>query len=366
MKTTTAAMDTALASVSVRLARCYYIERRDATTYRFTDHDEQLVISGLTGTEAILNGTYLPVESPNPSQLDADLDLNVDNMEIQGPMALRIDPDDIDGGAFDGATIYIFAVDWGNLSAGILRLRRGSIGEIKRFDNQYLFEVRGATQPLFQEVVSVYTAFCAADLGDDRCKIQLQPEVWAGTTAYVQRVDKDAMTEQETPAGVVRRTNFNDRQFVCTTAGTSGGSEPMWNLVIGGTTNDGTVVWTTRRSNQHRGGIASVTSQREFVIVLPTDSPDGYYDLGHVQFEDGLNVGLVLEIKSWVLSTKTIIMSLPFPFTVEVGDEFLIYAGCNKTKAACKVVFDNIRNYRGFPDVPGQDEAFRTPDDPGS
>ena len=149
-------MDTALAAVSVRLARCYYIERRDGTTYLFTDHDEELAISGLTGTEAILNGTYLPVESPNPSQLEADLDLNVDNMEIQGPMALQIDPGDIDAGVFDGATIYIFAVDWGNLSAaGILRLRRGSIGEIKRFDEQYLFEVRGMTQPLYQDRKSV-------------------------------------------------------------------------------------------------------------------------------------------------------------------------------------------------------------------
>lgn len=36
----------------------------------------------------------------------------------------------------------------------------------------------------------------------------------------------------------------NERVFRCTTAGTSGGSEPTWNLGAGATTNDNTAVWT--------------------------------------------------------------------------------------------------------------------------
>lgn len=39
--------------------------------------------------------------------------------------------------------------------------------------------------------------------------------------------------------------NPNNTRFRCTTAGTSGGSEPSWDHTVGNTTNDGTAVWTT-------------------------------------------------------------------------------------------------------------------------
>lgn len=61
---------------------------------------------------------------------------------------------------------------------------------------------------------------------------------WAATTAY-SLGDK-----------VLRTTGLGSEQtaglyMVCTTAGTSGGSEPTWDTVVGNTTVDGTVVWTT-------------------------------------------------------------------------------------------------------------------------
>lgn len=62
---------------------------------------------------------------------------------------------------------------------------------------------------------------------------------WAATTAY--------------SIGDIRRqtapTSPNHRVFRCTTAGTSGGSEPAWNLTKGSTTNDGTCVWTEITGN---------------------------------------------------------------------------------------------------------------------
>lgn len=58
---------------------------------------------------------------------------------------------------------------------------------------------------------------------------------WAATTAY--------------SIGNIRRqlaapTAGNERVFRCTTAGTSGGSEPAWNLGAGATTTDNTATWT--------------------------------------------------------------------------------------------------------------------------
>lgn len=57
---------------------------------------------------------------------------------------------------------------------------------------------------------------------------------WAATTAYA--LDN-----------VVVPTSSNGWRYVCTTAGTSAGSEPTWPTTLGGTVTDGTVQWTAVR-----------------------------------------------------------------------------------------------------------------------
>ena len=60
---------------------------------------------------------------------------------------------------------------------------------------------------------------------------------WAGTTAYSEgdRILRSTGAGLESTAGLY---------FQCSTAGTSGSSEPTWDTTPGNTTNDGTVVWT--------------------------------------------------------------------------------------------------------------------------
>jgi len=67
---------------------------------------------------------------------------------------------------------------------------------------------------------------------------------WAGSTAYGVG---DLRRQLATPA------NQNKRVFRCTTAGTSGASEPAWNLAAGATTTDGSCVWTEVTANAAYG-----------------------------------------------------------------------------------------------------------------
>ena len=55
------------------------------------------------------------------------------------------------------------------------------------------------------------------------------PKAWASSTSYA--------------VGDMVRSTAGDR-YQCTTAGTSGGTEPTWDTTIGNTTNDNTAVWT--------------------------------------------------------------------------------------------------------------------------
>jgi parallel beta-helix repeat protein len=80
--------------------------------------------------------------------------------------------------------------------------------------------------------------------------------VWAATTAY-------ALTDTVRATA----TALPHLYFEATTAGTSGGAEPTWNEAVGGTTTDGTVVWTTRLATASLGGTARTRLDREGTLL---------------------------------------------------------------------------------------------------
>lgn len=45
-------------------------------------------------------------------------------------------------------------------------------------------------------------------------------------------------------------------------------------------------------------------------------------------------------------------------FAVEVGDQYEVLAGCDKSFTMCKAKFANSVNFRGFPHLPGNDAAY--------
>ena len=63
----------------------------------------------------------------------------------------------------------------------------------------------------------------------------IDPSAWQASTSY-------------SVGDVVRPTTRNGYSYECTTGGTSGGTEPIWGTTPGGTTSDGTVVWTCRNN----------------------------------------------------------------------------------------------------------------------
>ena len=48
-------------------------------------------------------------------------------------------------------------------------------------------------------------------------------------------------------------------------------------------------------------------------------------------------------------------------FPIEVGDRLRIHAGCDKAAETCRVKFDNLLNFRGFPFMPGEDWSVAYP-----
>jgi uncharacterized phage protein (TIGR02218 family) len=51
----------------------------------------------------------------------------------------------------------------------------------------------------------------------------------------------------------------------------------------------------------------------------------------------------------------------PLAAEVAPGDALRIEAGCDKRRETCQVKFDNLRNFHGFPDIPGDDWVITDP-----
>jgi uncharacterized phage protein (TIGR02218 family) len=106
------------------------------------------------------------------------------------------------------------------------------------------------------------------------------------------------------------------------------------------------------------GTITTVTSNRIIEDSTRTEA-SGWFSGGEITFTSGANNGLKMEVKEYVVGSD-IVLVLPMPYDIQIGDSYSMIAGCDKTLGACKDKFSNILNFRGEPTVPGTDKILKT------
>lgn len=364
MKTASGNMVSHLQDTSTRLATCWKVKRTDGTLQGFTDHDLDLDIDLSDGDGEI---SYKASTGYNRTAVQTSNNLRVDELEVVGVLdSSAIEAQDLRAGKYDKAEIKVFMVRWDSLGDGIIRLRRGWIGEVNWVESQFRAELRGIMQAYTQEIVELATPDCRADFGDTRCKIQLSPVDWfAGmeTDARLTRDGKAPDAVSPTQYNICKPTTQNGLYAECTVAGIAGGSEPSWPS-LGNTVNDGSTTWQMIRAYQQEGTVSSVTSQKE-VVATGVSEPSGASPTeqwwGLLEWLTGDNQGIQQEVKDDD-GAGTLSLFLPAPYTIQTGDTFRVTALCRKTLAACRDTFRNTYNFRGEPHVPGNDTVFNYPD----
>ena len=106
-----------------------------------------------------------------------------------------------------------------------------------------------------------------------------------------------------------------------------------------------------------QGAVIGVIKERlSFVIDITKE--DNYFTEGIIKFTTGNNAELQQEIKTHF--DDQIILYLPMLYPINIGDQFIAVAGCNKHINTCREKFNNILNFRGEPHVPGLGKLFMT------
>lgn len=146
------------------LCRCWIIETSAGKRLGFTDHDADILIEG------VLCERDAGMES---SAVEERTGFNVNSFETSGALqSERITEADVTTGVYDGAKVSTYLVNWREPSQFVLD-RVMLVGEIIREDGLYRMELRGLSSILDQTQGKHFVSRCQANLGDERCRVNL-------------------------------------------------------------------------------------------------------------------------------------------------------------------------------------------------
>ena len=109
------------------------------------------------------------------------------------------------------------------------------------------------------------------------------------------------------------------------------------------------------------GLVTDVLRDRAFMATGLSGFDAGWFTSGTLTWTSGANAGRVTEVLAHGLDGSIATLTLleaPVRAVAE-GDGFIARAGCDKRIATCSAKFANVANFRGFPNIPGQDAVLR-------
>jgi len=98
-------------------------------------------------------------------------------------------------------------------------------------------------------------------------------------------------------------------------------------------------------------------------VSLDATYTERWFEGGIIAFLSVEAEGLEAVVKKDEIKGGKRVLTLwrPEPASIAVGDDVRLIAGCDKRSETCRVKFDNLVNFQGFPDMPGEDWLMSVP-----
>lgn len=109
--------------------------------------------------------------------------------------------------------------------------------------------------------------------------------------------------------------------------------------------------------------VLEVVDGRDLIVPAFDTYAPKWFSMGEAEFLSGDAVGVTARIKldRSVETGRMIGLWTSLRRPIAPGDRLRLTAGCDKRKATCRDKFDNLLNFRGFPDIPGEDWLMAYP-----
>ena len=114
--------------------------------------------------------------------------------------------------------------------------------------------------------------------------------------------------------------------------------------------------------------VEQVEAGRVFRFAAVAGFDDRWFERGRLEVLSGQAEGLVAMVKNDRLVDGARVIELweELRMPVAEGDLVLLEAGCDKRIETCRLKFQNIENFQGFPHIPGEDWLMTYPQDAGA
>lgn len=115
----------------------------------------------------------------------------------------------------------------------------------------------------------------------------------------------------------------------------------------------------------HEGAVEDIEGRKLFRFAGLDNFDDRWFEGGRFRVLAGAAQGLMGMVKNDRLSGdgRTVELWEKLGADIVVGDLIRIEAGCDKRVGTCRLKFNNILNFQGFPHIPGEDWSMGYPAD---
>ncbi|SDZ30911.1 phage conserved hypothetical protein BR0599 [Jannaschia faecimaris] len=109
--------------------------------------------------------------------------------------------------------------------------------------------------------------------------------------------------------------------------------------------------------------VSASSDDRLVMLPLLRDFPPKWFENGQLIVLSGAAQGALERIKTDRTREEVRELGLwqSLRRAIEPGDRVKINAGCDKRMSTCRLKFDNLLNFRGFPQIPGEDWLLTYP-----
>lgn len=207
MKTIPTNLQTLLNEDVLKTATCLLVTLSDGSNLGFTSHDEDLVIDSIS---------YISNSGLELGKYEENLSLKNDELKTFSVLDSDIiSEDDIGSGKFDDAKIELFLVDYSDVDAGKISLKKGYISRITSEEGKFLAEIDSLSSKLKREITEVYSPLCRAKFGNTRCGFDRESVKVTGTITTVEDKRKftDSSRDEEVgyfDYGIIKFTSGNN------------------------------------------------------------------------------------------------------------------------------------------------------------